>query len=217
MATIIDYTYFVGGFTAIAQVGQPAVLEKVNAYIANYEPYLLRILLGPALYTETLTNAQLPAPAQKWVDLLDGVDYTAADGTIRHWDGLRHKPKNLISHYVYYQWLGNSAVFLTGTGTVMPKNENATRESPIGMQVPIWNEMTEFNYQLFSFLQARAADFPTWPYIGMLTNCTWWWWHTIDHSTWRTWWYNWCFAGSWEYSQRGSLYELFCRINRLNL
>lgn len=211
---IIDYTYFQGGFTPVAQVGYAEVRDRFNKFIEQYEPVLLRELLGVEMYAQVLAAAAIEPPAAPWAALLDGADYVGEDGNTYHWAGLRNPIKNPITAYVYYQWMSTAGPILTGSGTVMPKNENATRSSPINLAVPAWNDMVDMNYQLFRFLEANKADYPTWEPIcnnwpiGCFRDI---WYPGLP---WLSMWY---FYTGCRRGYISPLYNLFRKINLFNL
>ena len=83
MATIIDNTYFEKGWLFIPNnkdlnaepTASPSAQSEIDFFIEEYERELLLNALGVTLYNEL--QAELPTPAtQKWIDLVDGKDYT---------------------------------------------------------------------------------------------------------------------------------------------
>jgi hypothetical protein len=85
----IDKTYFVGPLT-IAQLGQPAVEDDLNNFIALWEPKILEAALGYDFYQAFLEGLNVGSdeqPEQRWLDLLNGVSFANVSGTKRKWVG----------------------------------------------------------------------------------------------------------------------------------
>ena len=150
---IIDYTYFAGDIN-IAQLGQQAVQDNLQVFIEKYEPSLLQELLGYQLYTDFIAGLEVDPIDQKWIDLRDGVEYTGKHGKTK-WIGLANKKRSLIANYVYYQYMRGEAEITVGSGVVTPDVENATRVSPINLQVRAWNEMVDLNIELLKYLDSK--------------------------------------------------------------
>lgn len=72
--SLIDQSYFIGSLT-IAQLGQPAVLENLGAFINHIEPEILQAALGYELWEDFVDGLSQPSIDQKWLDLRDGVTF----------------------------------------------------------------------------------------------------------------------------------------------
>lgn len=150
---IIDDTYFFGDIN-LAQLGQPAVKENLDLFIAKYEPIILEHLLGYRLYTDFVAGLGTDPIAEKWLDLRDGAEYTGRHGKTK-WIGLTNKKRSLIANYVYVEYMRDEYQLVVGSGVITPEVENATRIGPRFLQVRAWNEMVDLNYQLLNFLLAK--------------------------------------------------------------
>lgn len=83
---ILNHSYFFGDL-AIGQLDSAAVQDKLNGYIQQCEPEYLEALMGYATYQQFLAGILLPAP-NKWLNILNGVEYTDLSGHLQKWKGL---------------------------------------------------------------------------------------------------------------------------------
>jgi hypothetical protein len=145
MATIIDNTYFEKGWLFIPNnkdtnaepVGSGSAQSEIDFFITEYERELLLNALGVTLFNEL--EAELPTlTTQKWIDLVDGKDYTINSKTKR-WNGLKGaNQQSLIAFYVYCQYLRNdNSTYLT-TGIGQNTANNAERSDPSPKFVKSW-------------------------------------------------------------------------------
>lgn len=95
---LIDRTYFVGEL-AIPNVNQPATGSLLDWFISKYEPEFLEKALGYSAYKALVESYQSGTPAQKWVDLVQGVEYTGRCGTLRKWKGLVTGPVDVLNAF----------------------------------------------------------------------------------------------------------------------
>ena len=112
----------------------PPVEASIDRFIELCERELLINALGVTLFDELQSeilkkpidpDGTEPNAAQKWIDLVDGRNYTLEDMEYR-WEGLRgFKQNSLIAHFVYSSYLLHNNDVLTTTGTVKPKAANA--------------------------------------------------------------------------------------------
>ncbi len=84
----IDTSYFEGELS-MGQITSPAVIASVNLFIQKYEDDLLTRLLGYELYRDYKAGIVESVPAQKWIDIRDGKEYTNSGGQLTKWKGLR--------------------------------------------------------------------------------------------------------------------------------
>lgn len=134
---IIDRTFFekepllIPNLTSLEVRGatEPAQQGVIDRFIELCERDLLINALGITLFDElTIEAAKDPitpggggAAAQKWIDLVDGRNYTIS--AIEHrWEGLRGFSKNsLIAYFIFTSYLMNKDGILTTLGVVQPK------------------------------------------------------------------------------------------------
>lgn len=83
---IIDSSYFSGPLT-LAQLGQQTVVESLDNYIQQYEPEYLERVLGYELSKSFIAGLQAAEIEQKWMDLLNGAEFTYY-GKLHKWPGL---------------------------------------------------------------------------------------------------------------------------------
>lgn len=122
--SLIDNTYFTLDINLI-----DGTYGTVDESITRYEPKILRLLLGEALYQ--LVAEYSDESPQRIKDLVDGkeyeVDYGGVTATVK-WNGLKNTQLiSLIAYYVYYWYVRNNRTLMVGIGAVSPKGENADR------------------------------------------------------------------------------------------
>lgn len=140
---IIDKSYFTGKlFIPNVQTvpdinpGAPTNEDKLTATIAKYERLLLVNALGIVQYNDLVAN---PA-AQKWVNFVDGVDYSDT----RRFEGI----KPIIAYYVYVVFLKYDAVHYSTTGLERSDASNSTSVSNTERLVDYWNTFVNM-YQYY--------------------------------------------------------------------
>jgi hypothetical protein len=144
--SIVNTTYFQQGTLLIpnndnivVQVpGVPNSGSDLQFFIDIYERYLLINALGITLYNE-LQAALLLLPfneeatetaPQKWIDLVNGKDYTISGKSYR-WDGLTGmNSQSLIAFYIYCQYLRNNQSIYTTGGVVLTDSANSINVDP---------------------------------------------------------------------------------------
>lgn len=89
--SLINASYFVADLN-IPNSDQPEIAEKINWYIAKYEPKCLQHILGYPLY-KALINAinevdDLMTLDQRYKNILFGTEYTGFNGFTKYWKGL---------------------------------------------------------------------------------------------------------------------------------
>lgn len=163
MANIIDRTYFDGGLLNISGTELSSIQEKIGDFISVYETEYLKKVLGYPLWK--LFNAQLPAPAdQRYKDILNGVEFTDANGNVEYWIGLKDSLNNPIAMYVWFYYEGQNASYSSTQGEQKGKTENASNVSVITKQVLYWNKMKRLTDELWEFLySAKTAGVRTYP------------------------------------------------------
>ena len=154
-----DTTYFVRDINV--PLSSNSTLNSVfTNSVLRYENEILKNLLGYTLWKEfTDAIAVVGNPAQKWVDLRDGADFSFDFNghTINtHWNGLVNSEKvSLIAYYVYYQHRVNHESEYTGIGEVVAKGENSKRVSPLDKLVLVHGNMLD----LYGRIPAKARRY----------------------------------------------------------
>lgn len=156
MANTIDTSYFFGDLS----ISQPTA--TLQMMIDSKEPEFLIKLFGYELYKNYAVGIAAGSPAQKWLDLRDGKEYTTASGALTKWPGLRFTvgtaKKSLIANYVYWFYLEDNITFTTASG--QKKSDLPINAGPDGKMIRAWNEMVNWNFQLHNFLTEHADDYP---------------------------------------------------------
>ena len=135
-----------------------------NAFVLKMQEDVLRTVLGNELYDLFDAGLDEDYPADKWVDLRDGADYTI--DTIKYkWVGLN----KMLVPYVYSEYLAKTFSSHSGIGVTFPKAENSSAVDPsaeistssAAFAVLVGAYKTSKN-SLYGFLTANYTDYPTW-------------------------------------------------------
>jgi hypothetical protein len=94
--SLIDRTYFVGELN-IPNASQAAIGSAIDLFIEQYEDQLLNDVLGYTLYKALKAGLQVVPVAQKWTDLIEGVEYTDLANKTRKWQGLVTQPPTVLN------------------------------------------------------------------------------------------------------------------------
>jgi hypothetical protein len=161
MAYLIDKSFFVGELN-IVNPEDAKVTERINWFIAKYEPECLRKLLGyelaKLLKSETST---------RMTNLKDGTEYTDTYGRLKEWTGLVNGKTSLIANYVYYKFERDKSTVSTAKNTQVSKGENAIIVSSGEKQLKAWNDLCQKAYELTEFLYYSNL-YPEFTYIDFI-------------------------------------------------
>lgn len=169
---LIDKSYFVGELN-IPNTDKPYILQRLALFINKLEPGLLQDILGYELYKAySVGTASYDADgsnsliAGRWIDLIEGKEYTGTDNKLHKWKGLVYEHADqlysLIANYIYWHWIKDQTTQTVGLGETASTAENAQLVSPATKMVNAWNEMSEQIHQLFKFLRANKDTYPEW-------------------------------------------------------
>lgn len=111
ITTPADYTGYVG--ISSNQFKE----ENLENYIATYEQRYLLELLNAQAYNDISTQSPLD---QKYLDLINGVEWIDCDGDKRYNLGL----KEVLLRFIYYHFVSDNFIN-SDTGMVRNKNENS--------------------------------------------------------------------------------------------
>lgn len=155
---IIDTSYFFGDIL-IGQLSEQSVQDKGNLFIKQYEPEILRGLLGYETYKLLIVEN----PESRFVELNTGKEYTDKTG-LRKWEGLIQPTLkiSLIAYYVYYWYQRSQTTTTSGTGEGKTQTQNAIPISSMDKMASAWNKMVSLNEELYSFLNANKDVYPEW-------------------------------------------------------
>lgn len=146
---LIDTSYFTGPLT-IAQLGSKSVDDRVTDFIDLWEPVIMEAAMGYDFYQAFLDGLDVGSDEiieQRWLDLLNGVAFTAQGGKKSRWVGFTGGantnilvPSQRADLFIYagitpgfpvggYQYTNsdltgwNFSVELFGAGTLDPETE----------------------------------------------------------------------------------------------
>lgn len=167
MATITAPSDF-KGMVMLPQINAPVnigvsvehpVSVALQQLIDEKEPEVLIELLGYQLYKDFIAGLAETGPAQKWLDLKNGAEYTDERGKLHKYNGI----KNIITRYVYYWYLRQQATNTNGVGEAINDTENSTRTSPAQKQTTAWNDMVSYVKSCYCFIHSNIAEYPDAP------------------------------------------------------
>lgn len=175
---LIDVTYFVGPLNIPNTTETTEVANEVNWFINKYEPEFLQKALGYPLYKAYLADKD----AQRFKDIIEGVEYTDIYGNVAKWSGLIEtvspavpasgdtpakaaQKQSVIANYVYYWWKRNNTTQSTGIGEVRPEGDNSQTVSPRQKMISSLNAIHYKVEELVSFLEAKQDSYTEWTYI----------------------------------------------------
>lgn len=163
MANIIDTTYFQGVLT-VAQKSEPSVIADLQTFIDIHETKYLKSILGYELWKNFTAGIAVGGPAQKWLNLRDGAEFTNRLGLLTKWEGFKWidgtTKRSPIANYIYYWWLRKETSTTTGTGEKRLNAENSESVSSFSKQCNTWNEMVGYNRLLWEYLYINQDAYP---------------------------------------------------------
>ena len=156
MANIIDRTFFSGNLDL--PVGSPDVQAEFAPFISNYEPEYLQKALGYAFWKLFIVDGA-PSADARFQLLLNGDEFTDANGILRKWQGLTTASKiSPIANYIYYWYTRNAVTYTTSVGEQKGKAANSSNASPFMKQYKAWNDMVEWTKVMWCFLKFAKND-----------------------------------------------------------
>lgn len=162
--SFIDPSYFIGEIN-IPNTGSAEVSERLTLFITQYEPQFLQHLFGYPLYKAF--SAVTPPTDQRFLDILNGKEYTDFQGRLQLWKGLiipanpPVSPQSPIANYIYYWYRRNNATQTTDFGEVISSAENSINASPRKKMASAWNYMHEWVREFCAFMEATQVSDPT--------------------------------------------------------
>jgi len=161
----------------------------IQQFIDRYEPEVLKMVLGYELSRDYAAALAGGSPAQKWLDLRDGVEFSFVyDGKtiLDKWPGLIGGTgrKSLITAFIYLAFRKEHESYFTGSNEASAKSENSDVADAYPKYMSVWNEMVDmvgivpvdFNDNetpsvvytsdpsLYNFLLKNIADYSTWKF-----------------------------------------------------
>ena len=148
MAYLIDETYFQRElFVPNADDQDRSAYKDLQEFIDEKARLLLKEALGYTLFKDlddNITDGNLDSDApQKWLDLVNGTEYTK-DGDTYYWEGLLVTEgafkKSVLANFVYYHWLYYNQSTMSGVGEVVLNAKNAININSTQRLTSVWNE-----------------------------------------------------------------------------
>jgi hypothetical protein len=131
-------------------------VDRLNAYITDLSENFLRPHLGKVLHAEFIAGIAQATPAQKWVDLLNGVSYVNSENETVLFYGV--KPF-LVFHFLAI-FTREADSHLTEVGTVNISGENYRIASDKReMEANFKNRAMVYGNEINDFLEAKKADY----------------------------------------------------------
>ena len=135
------------------------VRVDLNQFISQYEREALIKTLGYTLYAEFIAEFDVnandvwtikSAAAQKWKNLLNGLEYTINSDTVNYRGMIFTEPysgtdlkRSFMAYYIYFHYLNDNMEDYAGTGISELAAKNATRTSPIPKSIRSWRRFYE--------------------------------------------------------------------------
>lgn len=130
------------------------VKSSVGRFISKYERDCLLKSLGRGLFREFEQNIDASEPSKiktgsdaKWDELMNGAEYTDAEGNHKSWRGIRFESiageghdSSFLANYVYFFYEKNDDTTRTNVGNVKESAKNASRVSKMPKVSSAWNE-----------------------------------------------------------------------------
>lgn len=172
---LIDATYFDGDISLVG-FNMSSTAAAVDMAIEIHEPDYLDKVLGAGLAEKFLYGLLHPVGGafskafskafktgnidQRWLWLRDGKVFTLADGRSIRWQGFRNARKQSpLANYVYYRYRVMKITQTTASGEeVSSKGENSNIVTADIKMDRAWNQMVEWNLQLYFILSGARAD-----------------------------------------------------------
>jgi hypothetical protein len=120
MATILNYTDFVAPYS-IPDGGDNTYIEQLNSWLPVWQADYLIKCLGYRTYKSLIANLELPSPAQKWLNLLNGAEYVDESGSLQYYEGL----KKMLLNFSYALFCREFETYVTPTGEKIGKQQNS--------------------------------------------------------------------------------------------
>jgi hypothetical protein len=152
MAYLINESYFQRElFVPNADDTDRSASTELQEFIDDKARLCLKEALGYTLfkdldlYVDAAGNLK-PATPTKWLNLVNGVEYTK-DGKTFYFEGLLVQEgafrKSLLANYVFYHWLYYNQSTMSGVGEVILNAKNAININSTQRMVSVWNDFIE--------------------------------------------------------------------------
>lgn len=181
MAYLINEAYFQRElFVPNADDQDRSAYQELQEFIDDKARLCLKEALGYTLFKDldsNITNGVLDGGApQKWLDLVNGKEYTK-DGYTYYWEGLLVQEgafnKSLLANFVFYHWLYYNQSTMSGVGEVVLNAKNAININSTQRLTSVWNEfvnMYQGKQTKYTYSEYRRNGIKVIDWIGNNTN-----------------------------------------------
>ena len=162
MAIITTYLNFVADIyipNSAPSLAEGANLDKL---INQFEPKMLKDVLGYKMYDEMQTNYTQGSGV--WHDFIAGKNYIDTYGNTQNWDGFRNIGLNPMANYIYCKWHEQNVTNTVSLGERKGKFENMEQAAVHSKYIKAWNEMSDMLLVMDEFIAINKEDYPN--YIG---------------------------------------------------
>jgi hypothetical protein len=154
----------------------PNILEngsyttEITDAITKYETECRIDLLGYEL--NKLLEADLSEgipQTQRFKDLVNGAEFTHPDtGQLLKWIGfVNNEKESLLAYYIYYNYVYNDNIHLSGVGSVNVQPENAVKVSPFDKLQIAWSKFLKlysgFDYSENEYFSENGSEVSSLP------------------------------------------------------
>lgn len=148
MVNLITYSDFTGDIKLVLGTGEQV---RLTAYIERYQKELLEMLLGFNLYSYLDENYDSET-ADKWKDLIDGVDEYFTYATYRKkYTGV----KKMIAYYVYFKWVTTETTSQTNEGETKDLSVNGESVINIDKIINAFNRMVDLYNDAQNYIEYK--------------------------------------------------------------
>ena len=166
MSNLIDDSYFKGDIN-VPVSSNTTLAGPLNQAITDYEEEYLKRLLGYTLYAEFIAGLAADSPAQKWLDLRNGVEFSFdfnGNTITNKWNGFVNSDKiSPIAYYVYYKHRVDIESINSGLGERKAKGENSVIHSANLKLVRAWNKCVNLSGE-------QSISYKRYPYYFLNTT-----------------------------------------------
>ena len=162
---LVNPSYFYGELYVVQTEAQD-VQARLAAFIAKYEPRLLRLLVGDALCARLEAYSEAEKVDEHETEPPDGwpAGVVVADARL---DRLSDLLRPILAGYIYFYYRRSAATVTTGAGEVEPEAENGRTVSPIYKMVGAWNDAVGEACALRRLLEGERDGYPDYkPCVG---------------------------------------------------
>lgn len=146
------------GEIVIPNITDPSVQNRVQGFIDKYEPICLVNVLGYELYKALLATPTDP----RFVDLVEGAEFTNCYGQLSMWEGLvpTNCNESLIANFIYTKLIEDDVSLNTGYGMVKMSPAEAYAFNAGEKITRAWNSFSQSVARMNWFLGNNGSVYP---------------------------------------------------------